>query len=69
MEISKDVIEAEKEVAPEDDTDSHLYNPIAAAFAKQKASTSGSVQQKIFGKTIVFVQTKKDADELVSGST
>lgn len=46
----------------------HLYNPIAAAFKQKKAASSGAVQQKIFGKTIVFVQTKRDADDLVSGS-
>merc|ERR1712151_137840 len=27
-----------------------------------------SLQQKIFGKTIVFTETKRDADELVSGN-
>ena len=39
----------------------------AAAIAK-KESTQGAMQQKVFGKTIVFVETKREADELVSGS-
>ena len=68
VEISKDAAVAESAAkSSAEDTDSHLYNPIAAAVAAKKASTSGAVQQKIFGKTIVFVQTKRDADELVSG--
>ena len=41
-------------------------NPIAAA-AIAKKKKSGHLNQKIFGKTIVFVETKREADELVSG--
>lgn len=42
-------------------------NPIAAAAAAKKKKTNSAMQQKIFGKTIVFTETKRDADELVSG--
>ena len=42
-------------------------NPIAAAAAAKKQKGSHAMQQKIFGKTIVFTQTKREADELVSG--
>jgi ATP-dependent RNA helicase DDX21 len=47
---------------------SDTSNPIAAAAALKKKKSSGAMQQKIFGKTIVFTQTKVMADELVSGS-
>jgi ATP-dependent RNA helicase DDX21 len=43
-------------------------NPIAAAAAEKKRKSSSAMQQKIFGKTIVFTETKRQADELVSGS-
>jgi len=43
-------------------------NPIAAAAAARKKKMAGTMQQKIFGKTIVFCETKRDADDLVSGS-
>jgi ATP-dependent RNA helicase DDX21 len=46
---------------------SEHHDPIAAAAAAKKLKTRGAMQQKIFGKTIVFTETKKDADELVSG--
>lgn len=42
-------------------------NKIAAAAAAKKEKTSGAMQQKIFGKTIVFTETKRQADEIVSG--
>lgn len=42
-------------------------NAIAAAAAKKKKNSSHAMQQKIFGKTIVFTETKKMADDLVSG--
>jgi len=55
VEISKDVVAA----------------TIAAGIDGVDASTvkkgPSSMHQKIFGKTIVFVEMKKDADELVSG--
>jgi len=43
-------------------------NPIAVAAAEKKRKSSGAMQQKIFGKTIVFTETKRQADELVSGA-
>jgi ATP-dependent RNA helicase DDX21 len=43
-------------------------NAIAAAAAKKKRSSSNAMQQKIFGKTIVFTETKRMADDLVSGN-
>ena len=67
VEISKDVDNTLDTLAATEDSDHALYNPIAVAVAQAKASSAGAVQQKIFGKTIVFVQTKRDADELVSG--
>jgi len=62
VEISKDTAgDDEKEIDTED-------NPIAAAAAEKKKKTNNFMQQKIFGKTIVFTETKRMADELVSGS-
>jgi len=55
VEISKDVVAAT--IVEVDGVDE-------STAAKRGGS---SMQQKIFGKTIVFVETKKDADELVSG--
>ena len=46
------------------DDDGEPVNLIAEAARKAK---SGGMQQKIFGKTIVFTETKREADELVSG--
>lgn len=43
-------------------------NPIAAAAHAKKQKAGGAMQQKIFGKTIVFTETKREADELVSGA-
>ena len=42
-------------------------NPIAAAALEKKRKSQNSMQQKIFGKTIVFTETKRLADDLVSG--
>jgi ATP-dependent RNA helicase DDX21 len=42
-------------------------NPIAA-LAKKNSKKGQGVQQEIFGKTIVFTETKRLADELVSGN-
>lgn len=42
-------------------------NPIAAAAHAKKGKAAHAMQQKIFGKTIVFTETKREADELVSG--
>jgi ATP-dependent RNA helicase DDX21 len=61
VEISKDKDEAAEVIDAGD-------NPIAAAAAVRKGKTNSAMQQKIFGKTIVFTQTKREADELVSGS-
>jgi ATP-dependent RNA helicase DDX21 len=54
VEISKDVV-ASSIVG----VDNHEAN---------SKKIESSIHQKIFGKTIVFVETKRDADELVSGS-
>ena len=51
-----------------EEADALANNPIAAAAAAKKDKTNNAMQQKIFGKTIVFTETKKLADELVSGS-
>lgn len=59
VEISKDIKVNSK---PDEDE-----NEIAAAARAKKEKSQGAMQQKIFGKTIVFTQTKRDADELVSG--
>ena len=60
VEISKD---ADNRKLPEIDG----TNAIAAAAAEKKAKSNGAMQQRIFGKTIVFTETKREADELVSG--
>ena len=63
IEISKD-----KEVANDAEDDAALENnPIAAAAAEAKRKSNSAMQQKIFGKTIVFTETKRDADELAGG--
>lgn len=51
----------------EEAQDEH-HNAIAAAVKAAKSKTSSAFQQKLFGKTIVFTETKAEADELVSGS-
>lgn len=61
VEISKD---ADIKAAVVDD---HHHNPIAAAALAAKQKGNSALQQKVFGKTIVFTQTKREADELVSG--
>jgi ATP-dependent RNA helicase DDX21 len=65
VEISKDMDEV---VIGDGEGDDDLdHNPIAAAVAAAKKKGNSAMQQKIFGKTIVFTETKRDADELVSG--
>jgi ATP-dependent RNA helicase DDX21 len=68
VEISKDLklesIGAKKD--GEEEEDEH-HNAIAAAARAAKSKTSGAFQQKLFGKTIVFAETKAECDELVSG--
>ena len=73
MSILEDIIAVEisREKTDDENTkvDIHLENnPIAKAAAERKKKTSGAMQQKIFGKTIVFTETKRQADELVSGN-
>jgi len=62
VEISKDAEDDDEDVNGSDES-----NPIAAAAAKKKKSSNNAMQQKVFGKTIVFTETKRQADELVSG--
>lgn len=62
VEISKDA-DIKAAFTEELETD----NPIAAAALAEKRKGNHAVQQKVFGKTIVFTQTKREADELVSG--
>jgi len=68
MSLLEDIIAIE--ISKDTDEDEEIVdNPIAAAAAAKKRKSSGAMQQKIFGKTIVFTQTKREADELVSGGT
>jgi ATP-dependent RNA helicase DDX21 len=76
IEISKDMkgieqLHAEAAAAENDDhesdSDDEPVNHIAVAAAAKRKNTSNAMQQRIFGKTIVFVETKREADELVSG--
>jgi ATP-dependent RNA helicase DDX21 len=64
VEISKDLKDIGEE--SDDENDGEPLNEIAAAHKKKKKNDQ-STQQKIFGKTIVFTETKREADELVSG--
>ncbi|KAL3911471.1 MAG: hypothetical protein SGILL_007270, partial [Bacillariaceae sp.] len=65
IEISKDK-QLFEESDSEDEDDEPVNEIAAAALAKRKA-TNNAMQQKIFGKTIVFTETKRAADDLVSG--
>ena len=69
VEISKDVeLNTTKKEQGVNGSDAlEAINPIAAAAAREKGKTNQAMQQKIFGKTIVFTETKREADELVSG--
>lgn len=70
VEISKDLkLESlgKKEDGEGNEEDDEHYNAIAAAAKEAKSKTSGAFQQKLFGKTIVFAETKAECDELVSG--
>ena len=51
----------------DDEDDDEQENKVAAAAIAKKKSTHNAMQQKIFGKTIVFTETKREADEIVSG--
>jgi ATP-dependent RNA helicase DDX21 len=66
VEISKDM-KGVGELESDDEDDGEPINKIAAAAALKKKKTASAMQQKIFGKTIVFTETKRQADELVSG--
>lgn len=68
VEISKDMKGVGEESDDESDDDEPV-NVIAAAAAERKKKDRNTMQQKIFGKTIVFTETKREADELVSGGT
>ena len=65
VEISRD---KNADGSDSEDEDDEEINPIAAAARAKKDKHHNAMQQKIFGKTIVFVETKMLADELVSGS-
>lgn len=67
IEISKDMKDVGEESDSDESDDDEPVNVIAAAAAAKKGKTHNAMQQKIFGKTIVFTETKRQADELVSG--
>jgi len=69
IEISKDMKDVSEilEADSDDEGDGEPVNEIAAAAIAKKKAENSAVQQKIFGKTIVFTETKRQADELVSG--
>lgn len=66
VEISKDVNLDDTGSDSDSDDDEH-FNAIAAAAKAAKDKSNSALQQKIFGKTIVFTETKAECDELVSG--
>ena len=68
VEISRDYTHETLADIEESKAKASAANPIAAAAKAKKAKHHNSMQQKIFGKTIVFVETKRLADELVSGN-
>lgn len=68
VEISKDVdLDAPSDSDSDDDDADEHRNEIAEAVKAAKSKTGSALQQKIFGKTIVFTETKAECDELVSG--
>lgn len=67
VEISRDAESDDEDESDDDDEDGEHYNALAAAAAARKKRGANAMQQKIFGKTIVFTETKRQADELVSG--
>jgi len=66
VEISKD-INLDEIGSDSEDEDDEQHNAIAAAYKANKDKSNSALQQKIFGKTIVFCETKAQCDELVSG--
>ena len=71
VEISKDLnldsLGAKENEEGDGGKEDEHHNAIAAAVKAAKSKTSGAFQQKLFGKTIVFTETKAECDELVSG--
>ena len=67
VEISKDVDLDAGSDSDGDDDDEGPHNAIAAAANAARSKTGSALQQKIFGKTIVFTETKAECNELVSG--
>ena len=68
VEISKDVKLDGSHESDSEDEDDENHNEIAAAAKAAKDKSNSALQQKIFGKTIVFTETKAECDQLVSGS-
>jgi ATP-dependent RNA helicase DDX21 len=76
LSILEDIIAVEisRDKNIEDDEDekkpdaAYLDNPIAAAAMEKKRKTQNTLSQKVFGKTIVFTETKRLADDMVSGN-
>lgn len=66
VEISRDMKGVGEDSDSESDDDEPV-NVIAEAAAKKRKNSSNAMQQKLFGKTIVFTETKREADDLVSG--
>lgn len=66
VEISKD-IDLDAIDSDSDGEEDEYHNAIAEAVKAAKTKTHSALQQKIFGKTIVFTETKAECDELVSG--
>jgi ATP-dependent RNA helicase DDX21 len=56
----------DNEVGKALDSEDEFVNAAAEA-AREKKKKGTAISQKIFGKTIVFTQTKSEADEIVSG--
>ena len=67
VEISRDK-KSDGSVSDDEENEEEEVNVIAAAARAKKKKHHNTMQQKIFGKTIVFVETKRLADELVSGN-
>jgi ATP-dependent RNA helicase DDX21 len=63
VEISKDATDENSD----DEEELKVSNPLAYQASKNKKKSAHAMQQKIFGKTIVFTETKREADEIVSG--
>lgn len=67
--ILEDVIAVEiSRDAEESDSEDENADDIAKAVKAKKKGSNQAMQQKIFGKTIVFTETKAQADELANGS-